>query len=194
MPVPAIVLAAGASRRLGQPKQLLRIHEETLLDRSIRLAREAGASVVFPVLGAYFAEICASIRTRDAALVCNDEWEEGISSSIRAGLHALRSLCQDATGALIMTCDQPRLTADHLRSLLRSFQEHKGSKIVASNYAGAYGVPAVFPPGAYPALERLRGDKGARALLADPRRSIVSIDFPGGEMDIDQPSDLSLLS
>ena len=121
MTLPAIILAAGASRRLGQPKQLLKYRGETLLERALRAAREAGASPVLAMLGAHFAPICAMIPFEDAIPVLNDHWEQGISSSIHAGLSELEVRAPDASGALVMSCDQPRLTAKHLRALLKAF-------------------------------------------------------------------------
>lgn len=139
MPVAAIILAAGASRRLGQPKQLLVYEGETLLERASRLASEAGASPVITVLGAYFIEICAAIPQGDSICVLNDKWEQGIASSIHAGLHALDAIAPKSPGVLLMTCDQPRLTAAHLRALLKAFKKQGGHGIAASTYAGTLG-------------------------------------------------------
>ncbi len=119
-PVPAIVLAAGASQRLGQPKQLLVYHGEFLIERAIRLANEAGASPVIAVLGAHYEIICASIAMNDAILAINDKWVEGIASSIHAGLRTLDAVAGGASGVLILSCDQPRLTAGHLRGLIET--------------------------------------------------------------------------
>jgi molybdenum cofactor cytidylyltransferase len=193
MTVAAIILAAGASRRLGQPKQLVGFAGEMLLERALRLAREAGASPVLAVLGAHFAPICANIPFEKAIPVLNDQWELGISSSIHAGLHELDARAPETPGALIMTCDQPRLTSAHLSALLRAFDEQTTSHIVASSYAGALGIPATFPRSAFPMLYALTGDKGARGVLLHPPCPLVSLPFEGGEVDIDLPSDLANL-
>ncbi len=193
MPVAAIVLAAGASRRLGQPKQLLKLDGETLLERAIRLAREAGASPVLVVLGAHFQLIRASIPFDNAATVLNDHWEQGMAGSIHAGLRALDALAPQASGALLMSCDQPRLTAAHLRALIVRFHAHPGPAIAASTYAGVLGIPAVFPRLAFPDLLALRGDNGARSLFPDPPCPVLSTELPGGEVDIDSPRDLAQL-
>jgi CTP:molybdopterin cytidylyltransferase MocA len=190
MSVAAILLAAGASRRLGQLKQLLVYHNETLVERAIRLANESGAAPVFTVLGAHFEVISPSVPTTSAIKVLNSQWEQGIASSIRAGLRALDSIAPTATGALVLTCDQPRLTANHLRALLDAFAAQLEPAIVASTYAGSLGVPAVFPSSVFTQLQALRGDKGARALLLKPPCPLTSIEFEGGEVDIDLPGDL----
>jgi CTP:molybdopterin cytidylyltransferase MocA len=190
MPVAAIVLAAGASRRLGQPKQLLMHGNETLLERAIRLAREAGASPVVVVLGAHIHIIRASIPFKNAVSVVNNHWEQGISTSIHAGLRTLEEAAPDATGALLLSCDQPRLTSAHLRALIESFTAQGAAAIAASAYAGVLGVPAVFPRAVFPDLLALRGDTGARTLFAEPPCPLKTVEFAGGEVDIDLPADL----
>jgi molybdenum cofactor cytidylyltransferase len=191
--VGAIVLAAGASRRLGQPKQLLMHGGETLLECAIRIATEAGANPVLTVLGAHAAFIRSSTPAMRSISVVNDRWEHGISTSIHAGLDALDEAAPNARGALILACDQPRLTADHLRALIENFAGQEEHLIVASAYAGVLGIPAVFPRVAFAHLRLLSGDKGARALLVHPPCPLVSLPLPGGEVDIDQPEDLDQL-
>jgi molybdenum cofactor cytidylyltransferase len=192
--VAAIVLAAGASRRLGQPKQLLMHEGETLLERAIRLASEAGAAAVITVLGSNFEVVRASVALRSSIQVINDRWEQGISTSIHAGLNRLDEVAPNAAGALILACDQPRLTADHLRALIETFATQADPSIAASAYAGVLGIPAVFPRLAFPQLRALCGDRGARALLVEPPCPVIAAPFPGGEVDIDQPEDLSQLN
>ena len=196
MPVAAIVLAAGASRRLGQPKQLLMLGGETLIARAIRLASEAGATPVIAVLGANHERIAAAIESdkmSNAIPVVNSDWRQGIATSIHAGLRALEDLAPQAFGALILGCDQPRLTAEHLRALLEAFAAQGSSDIVASAYAGVAGIPAVLPRAVFADLLALRGDQGARALLMQSPRPPASLPFPGGEVDIDLPADLAQL-
>jgi CTP:molybdopterin cytidylyltransferase MocA len=194
MSVPAIVLAAGASRRLGQPKQLIKLSGETLIERAISLANEAGAAPVIAVLGAHYEIICASIALKDAILSINDQWERGIASSIHAGLRTLDAVAKDASGVLILSCDQPRLSAVHLRALIATFIAQNQAAIVASAYAGVHGIPAVFPRSMFAELLALRGDKGARALLINPPCPAIALNFEGGEVDIDEPGDLAKLT
>ncbi|MGA2537787.1 MAG: nucleotidyltransferase family protein [Terracidiphilus sp.] len=197
--IAAIVLAAGGSRRLGQPKQLLLHNGETLLARAVRLATEAGATPVIVVLGAYHQRIREAVNMDRAIPIINDQWEQGISTSIHAGLHALDELRSDAEGAmlpegaLILSCDQPRLTAEHLRGLVAALVTHAGPSIAASSYADVVGIPAVFPRVLFAELQALRGDKGARALLVEPRCPVIAVPFHGGDIDIDQPRDLAEL-
>jgi molybdenum cofactor cytidylyltransferase len=193
MRVAAIVLAAGASRRLGQPKQLLDLDGETLIERAIRLANDAGAEPVLAVLGAHRETISASVQLTHSIPVINSDWEQGMASSIHAALRALEEFAPQASGALILGCDQPRLTAGHLHALVDTFTAHAAHPIVASAYAGILGIPAVFPRAVFADLRALRGDKGARALLMNPTCPLISLPFPGGEVDIDAPADLAQL-
>jgi CTP:molybdopterin cytidylyltransferase MocA len=196
MPVAALVLAAGASRRLGQPKQLLMHGGETLLARVIRLAKEAGATPVIAVLGAYHERILAAVpfnALKNATPIVNGAWEQGIATSIHAGLTALEDCAPQASGALILGCDQPLLTGEHLRAMLDAFAAQPAPAIVASTYAGVQGIPAVFPRRVFAELRDLRGDQGARKLLMQTTLPVIALPFPGGEVDIDLPADLEQL-
>jgi molybdenum cofactor cytidylyltransferase len=189
--VAAIILAAGASRRLGRPKQLVEYKGETLIERAVRITLEAGLDPVIVVLGAEQEAVRGALGTRAVAIVENEAWQEGISSSMRTGLKALEGMAPDAAGALIMPCDQPRLSPEHLSRMIGLFAKESG--IVASTYAGVRGVPAVFPRDAWGELMRLSGDVGARRLLGDAARRVVEVRFEGGDLDIDVPEDLRRL-
>jgi CTP:molybdopterin cytidylyltransferase MocA len=185
--VAAIVLAAGASRRLGRPKQLVEYRGETLIARAVRIAGEAGLDPVIVVLGAEREAVRAAVPREGVVFVENDAWAEGIASSMRAGLKALGP---DVVGALMMPCDQPRLSAEHLSRMVSLFTE---DAIVASTYASVRGVPAVFPQEAWSELMKLSGDVGARRLLQSPAWAVVEVVFEGGDVDIDAPEDLERL-
>jgi CTP:molybdopterin cytidylyltransferase MocA len=193
MSVAAIILAAGGSRRLGQPKQLLAYRGETLLNRAIRIAAEAGASPVLAVLGAEFERIRDSIEAHSVVAVHNDRWRQGIGSSIAAGMRALAVCAPDVQAVLLMSCDQPRLTVAHLRTLIEAVESGAVPVVVASTYAGVHGVPAVFPRSTFDELRGLSGDKGARSIIENPSCPVAGVEFEGGEVDIDAPGDLSLL-
>jgi CTP:molybdopterin cytidylyltransferase MocA len=179
----AVVLAAGASTRLGEPKQLVVIGGETLLERAVRTARAAGCAPVVVVLGAAAERIRAACELGDAAVVLNHGWDEGMASSVRVGLTAC---CGDdvgtgVDGVVLMTCDQPAVTAEHLRALMA------GGELTASAYAGRHGVPAYFPQKYFKELLELVGDSGARALLSQARSEELS----HGELDIDTAEDIA---
>jgi molybdenum cofactor cytidylyltransferase len=179
--VAAVVLAAGASTRLGALKQLALLGEETLLERAVRVAREAGCSPVVVVVGAEYARVLGSCLLGDAVSVINDAWDEGMASSIRLGVRTLGSVAKEAEGALLMTCDQPSVSAEHLRLLMKS------REVRASRYAERNGVPAFFPKEYFDRLMELKGDAGARELLAEAGYE----ELVGGELDVDTVADLA---
>ena len=166
---------------------------ESLLARAIRLANEAGASPVLAIVGAHRELILSAVNFGTSMPVPNERWEQGISTSIHAGVDGLMKTAPKAEGALIMACDQPRLTADHLRVLIHRFALQSEPSIVASAYRQVLGIPALFPRNLFARLAALDGDKGARALLLDPPCPLIPVLFAGGEVDIDWPDDLSLL-
>jgi CTP:molybdopterin cytidylyltransferase MocA len=188
--VAAIIAAAGSSSRLGQPKQLLMVEGEPMLQRAVRFAHEAAASPVFVVIGAHREQIESGVDFATAKIIVNDEWEEGLASSIRAGMEAVKTHAPDATGVLLMVCDQPRVTGEHLRRMIGHFRESP-EEAVASVYAGGRGTPAIFPRAAFGDLSALRGDKGARGLLSRATWPVTEIVLEGGEIDVDRPEDLA---
>jgi molybdenum cofactor cytidylyltransferase len=174
--VAAVVLAAGSSSRLGSPKQLVRLGGENLLERAVRVAREAGCEPVVVVLGASAEEVLGNSVLGDVVPLINDKWEEGMASSIRLGVGALEAV----DGCAVMTCDQPAVTAGHLQLLMI------GDEVMASSYAGRKGIPVFFPKAMFVKLMELRGDKGARELLVGARCE----ELAGGELDVDTVGDL----
>jgi molybdenum cofactor cytidylyltransferase len=180
MSIAAVVLAAGASTRLGEPKQLATLGGETLLERAVRVAREAGCLPVVVMVGAEYGHVLGNSVLGDTVTVINDKWEEGMASSIRLGVRALEFAAGDAEGVLLMTCDQPAVTAKHLGRLMTR------AEVKASRYAGRNGVPAFFPKKYFDRLMELEGDAGARELLADARYE----ELENGELDVDTVEDL----
>jgi molybdenum cofactor cytidylyltransferase len=194
MSIPAIILAAGASRRLGQPKQLVRIAGETLLDCTIREVRESGAQPILVVLGAHRDAIQTDVDLSGVHLVVNLNWEQGIASSIHVGIDAVQEQVADVTAVLMLVCDQPKLTAEHLRALIAIHDKTTEPAVVASAYAGIAGIPAIFPVSQFSRLLALQGDAGARYILRNPDCPLISVIFQGGEVDVDLPSDIAGLA
>ncbi len=176
----ALVLAAGASTRLGEPKQLIRLGGETLLERTIRVAGEAGLTPVVVVLGAAAKRVAETCDLRPVWVVVHAGWAEGMGSSIRAGMELVQEFAE-VGGAVVMTCDMPGVAPAHLRAL-----REEAETVVASTYDGRRGVPAYFPRATFPELLQLRGDAGARELLRQAR----VLELTGGEMDVDTAADV----
>jgi molybdenum cofactor cytidylyltransferase len=125
--------------------------------------------------------------------VLNDGFEEGIASSIRAGVAAVGASTRSCDGVLLLLVDQPRVDAALLRRLLARFEEGGGERIAACAYGGGVGAPAVFPRAHFDALAALRGDRGAKAVLQGERERVLEVPFPGGALDLDTPEDLARL-
>lgn len=179
--VATVILAAGASTRLGEPKQLAVLAGETLLDRAVRTVAEAGCAPIVVVLGAradLVGERCSLAAVR---VVVNDSWEEGMASSIRVGIE---SVVGKVEAAILMTCDQPAVSPGHLLRLAA----RDAHEITGSEYGGRRGVPGYFPAVSFPELMRLHGDQGARRML----ESAPSITLPDGELDIDTSEGLEM--
>ena len=187
--VAAIIIAAGASSRLGEPKQLLLVEGETLLGRAVRIAKEAGADPVLVILGANRERIEAEVDLSGVRVVGNNGWQEGLASSIRLGVEEVQNQPTPASGVLLAICDQPAVTSEHLARMIETFREQPASA-VASTYAGKRGIPAVFPRSAFVDLLALTGDQGARGLLSQADRKVIEMPLAGGELDIDRPADL----
>lgn len=189
----AVILAAGASTRLGQPKQLLRNGGESLLRGTARLAVEAGCAPVFTVLGYEAGKMEPEFSGLPIETVVNENWREGIGASLRAGMNAVRKLEPLPDAVLVLVCDQPRLTGDHLRALLARHEPGRATAITASVYAGRAGVPAVFSARLFSELVALSGDRGARDLIRAHGLEVRGIPWPEGEWDLDRPEDLATI-
>jgi molybdenum cofactor cytidylyltransferase len=185
--VGAIVLAAGGSSRLGQPKQFL-VHEgETLVRRAVRAAIGAGCAPVVVVAGAESVRIEQETVGLAACVIHHSEWQRGIGTSIRAGLKQTLALEPKLTAVVIMVCDQPFVTDEVIAALL---DRHAAEQMnVASAYAGTAGVPALFTRSFFPRLAALSDDRGARQLLAQWPHEVVCVAFPKGAIDIDTADD-----
>jgi len=184
-----VLLAAGASRRFGSPKQLARVGRESLLRRLARVALGCDPAGCVVVLGARAVRLRRELAGLDVRVVVNLRWREGLARSLAAGVAALPA---DAKGALIVLADQAALGPADLEMLCACWGEAP-SRIVAARVGGALGPPAIFPRSAFPALGRLRGDRGASELLRDTRRRTIGLELPGAELDIDRREDLAAL-
>ena len=178
------MLAAGGSRRLGRPKQLVRIRGRTLLELAVTRALSLGPLWVGVVLGAGASRLEAQLRLTPVELLRTRHWRDGLSASLRAGLARVPAR---ATHVLLTTVDQWAVTAGDLERLLRG----RARVPVAAGYEGIVGIPALFPRRTWPALRALSGDRGARRLLEASQT--LAIPLAAAAQDLDTPSDLRRL-
>lgn len=193
--VAALVLAAGASRRLGQPKQLVpHASGQSLLAHTINTAVAAGAAPVTTVLGAHADVIRQQLPVLppSVSLVEHAGWAEGMGTSIAHGLRSLLAAHPAIDAVLILVCDQPALDAALLKSFIaRSATEP--SAIIVADYGPDRGPPVLFPLTDFPALLALTGDTGARAVIRQHLDRVRLLPFPSGALDLDTPADLARL-
>jgi molybdenum cofactor cytidylyltransferase len=180
----AVILAAGGSARMGQPKQLLRIGDRTLLRRTVDAVLTSPAWPVVVVLGAHAATIRPEIVRLPVLIVENREWEEGLASSIRAGVGVLESFSLSLEAAVLLACDQPQLGTDAISRLVDSCVT-TGKSIVAARYDGHPGPPALFARSLFHELMALRGPEGAKPLFARHAGRLATLDFPELAIDLD---------
>jgi CTP:molybdopterin cytidylyltransferase MocA len=183
----AVLLAAGGSRRLGRPKQLLEIDGIPLIRRAALAALATGPRQLLVVLGAEVDGCRAALDGLALQLHLVDDWAAGMGATLASGLRALR---QPVAGLLVIGVDQPALDAGHLTALVDHWCTDP-ARVVASGYAGTFGTPALFPASWLARLTILTGDQGARALLRDSTEEPEIIHAPELAIDIDDAQDLA---
>ncbi len=198
-PVIAAILAAGAARRMGIPKQLLPFKDGTLLGHAIDEAMSAGFDQLLVVLGANAKPIRTKLEATSGdsqasvEFIENDRWETGMASSIRAAVSYVQGRDTARFKAIaILLADQPRVTAAHLQKMRRLFLE-SAADAVAAQYSGGLGVPAIFSETVFDQLQALTGDHGARQVLLSPTLNVVPFLLPEAAIDIDTPGDFNEL-
>ncbi len=185
----AVVLAAGGSRRLGRPKQLVELAGEPLVRHCVRRALAAAVQGAIVVVGAQAEAVLAALRDLPVRIVINARWDEGMSTSIQAGVEAL---ADDAQGVLIVLADQPFVPVEHLQALVSAWRAQPRA-IVATAYDDGEGVPAIFPRSRFEDLRALHGDTGARRVLRARAAEVIGIACPQAAIDIDTEADLQRL-
>lgn len=183
--IAAVILAGGESRRMGLPKLALELEGRTLLARAVATTLQVTPYVVV-VVGAY-AELYATLaRAAGAKVIVNPDWNEGLASSLRAGI---KSLPEEADAALILLGDQPLVTAEHFEKMLNVYRS-SASTLVFSSYSGVCGAPTLLDRSLFGAVQTLRGDTGARALQG--RAQVAEVKLREA-FDVDTPEDAARL-
>jgi molybdenum cofactor cytidylyltransferase len=184
--VSAVVLAAGASKRFGRPKQLLPAAGTTMIEHVLNVVRASSVDEVVVVLGHSAAQVAGRIPP-GCRTVLNEDWESGISSSIRAGLEAIDG---KAEAALFVLADQPHINSEGIERILQAYYGSIKS-IVVPAYRGVTGAPVLFDRRRFPALKALRGDVGGRQIIARSANQVLTVEMQASDMfiDIDTPTD-----
>src|SRR6266536_1814860 len=205
--IAAVILAAGESSRLGQPKQLIQFRGKTLVRRMVDAASEAGCRPILVVVGngkqsphldalrspkeetrQLVDAITSELKKTGAIIVANPNWKGGLGTSIRTGIQHLIDTAPGVEATVLLTCDQPFIDRAVIGGLITLRHETR-KPIVAASYAGTLGVPALFDRGRLPELLRLDDSAGAKSIILSNRDQVAEFPFPEGEIDIDTLED-----
>ncbi len=182
-----ILLAAGGSSRLGEPKQFLQFRGKSLLRHAAEAIVLAGCDPVVAVIGAEVAGAALEIEGLGLTVALNVNWQSGMGSSIAAGLAKLIEIEPDIEAVVISLCDQPLVDSEMLALFGTKFSLSR-APVIAASYNGVAGVPALFSRELFDELLILKGDKGARDLIRN-RSDIETIDLPEAAFDVDTQDD-----
>ncbi len=184
----ALILAAGSSSRMGQPKQMLDINGEKLLVRTARATLEAGLKNVMVVIGHEEEGHRKILAGLPLEKIYNPSWKKGMGSSLKRGLAHLLSNHPSVDAVIILVCDQPMLSGDVILSLIRQYEQTR-KPIVASRYSNMPGVPVLFDQTYFRKLSMIADDEGAKKIILQHPSDVVTVDFPGGDIDLDTMED-----
>ena len=181
--VAAVILAAGESVRMTGIKQLLPWKNTTLLGHVLGQLKETSASGIYLVLGAHKEAILEKTDVSGMTLVQNEDWQQGMGTSISKCMNMIQKEDGGYDGILIAVCDQPMLSVNHYKKLINSCIDH--DRIIASYYDSGFGVPAVFGRCYFDELSGLKKDAGAKSIIKEHLRNLIRLDAPLGAIDID---------
>lgn len=188
-----VILAAGASTRMGTPKQLLCYQERSLLRHTVEVAIASVCKPIVVVLGAYAQLIKSDISQLPVQIVENLQWAEGMSSSVRVGIQALKTSHPEVKAVILTLCDQPFISTEIIDRLALTYHL-TNQPIIACEYAETLGVPALFSDRLFSELMTLNGGEGAKQVIKKHFQEVLSISFPEGAIDIDTPKEYALLT
>jgi molybdenum cofactor cytidylyltransferase len=175
---------------MGEPKQLIQVGGRPLVARCVEAALGSPVWPVIVVLGAHAELIRPSLARFPILAVENAAWPEGMASSIRAGIAALKQFARNLDGAIVALCDQPAFSAGVISQLIDA-QRQTGRSIAAALYLGRCGAPALFMRKHFEALASLTGEEGARTLLNGDSGCVAAIEVPELAADLNTPADVA---
>ena len=179
-----LILAAGASTRMGSPKQLLPWGESTLLEHTINQAEQSEIDNIYIVLGANHEKISTKIKISNSTIIISDRWQLGLGSSLSSGIKYLQGSNNNYDGVLVMLADQPEVDAKYLNSMIKKLTARTG-QIIATAYDSQIGVPAIFDQKYFAALSVLEGDKGAKKIIGENLVDVTTLSPKTSFIDID---------
>ena len=183
-----VILAAGASTRMGRPKQLLPLNGQPLLLHTVDEALSTSITHVVVVLGTDPDTYRDLLETYPVGLVINESWKNGLGSSIKAGLKAIRQRAKALDAVLFLVGDQPAIGFEYLSRMIDTYR-NTSANLIASGYSDTYGVPAIFGAEFFDDIMALNDEDGAKRVLKKHEDVLTVLDCPEGAVDIDTPQD-----
>jgi molybdenum cofactor cytidylyltransferase len=187
-----LLLAAGSSSRMGNPKMLLPFNGKTFLQHTIDEVRGTTNTQLVVVTGCYHALLKDILLSQQIPFIQNENWEEGMGSSIQKGINYILQYYSNPTAVIILVCDQPYISSSLLNGLIEA-KQHSGKGIIASEYNGTAGTPVLFDKKYFSELSLLQGQYGAKKIVQNNQADVVAIPFALGSVDIDTADDYEAL-
>ena len=190
--IAAVVLAAGASRRMGKDNKLVAmIDGKPMVAHAVDAAIMAGLSPIVVVTGHEPDAVRQALGDRDVDYVHNPDFAEGLSSSLKAGI---RALPKDVGGAVVCLGDMPHISSRHLKKLVAAYDPEEGRKIIVPTQLGKRGNPILWSSEYFPEMQALAGDVGAKHLIGEHGEAVceVALDDDAIFTDIDTPGELEI--
>ncbi len=178
-----LILAAGESKRMGEPKQLLPYNNTTLLLHTFSQAADLKYSDVFIVIGAHFSDIFKSIRGQKATILKNNNWKDGIGSSLSKGIEFIKKK-NNYNRVLITLADTPLITTEHYEELI-SLSDSSGKRIILTSYDEISGVPAIFDKSLFNELSILSNNEGAKPVIEKYKKEVLKMTSKTKFFDVD---------
>lgn len=189
-----ILLAAGGSTRMGQPKQFPHYQGRTLLRRAVEAGKQSGCEPLIVVVGHHVDQAVQDLAgIAEAIIEPNPDWQRGMGTSLRTGLRRLLAESPHAAGAIIVLCDQPHVQAKHVRQLCE-VHVATGKGVIASEYGQTLGPPCLFAATWFDRLLAIADDEGAKRLILKAADDRAIVPLPEGGVDIDTPGDYETLA
>ncbi|RYU97285.1 nucleotidyltransferase family protein [Emticicia agri] len=190
MNVGIVILAAGASSRMGVPKQLLHIDGLSLIKRMTEMAMDTPCYPVVVVLGANRQLIRKELERMPITIIDNPQWENGMSSSLKMGLVGSYMTFKELEAVIFLTVDMPLVSVELIQKMIEKAEivaedRKESPDIVACKYNGQIGIPVLFKRKMFNQLLELKGDNGAKKVILANKEHTATIDFPEGKIDLD---------
>lgn len=180
-----LLLAAGTSSRMGQPKALLPIGQKLLIQHQINQLQGLGRPITL-VLGAHAELIQAALNERELNFIFNKDYTKGMGHSIAAGVKAIKTSGRDAQAIMICAVDQPLIDMGHYQNLIQKAQQSDFSIVQSASDEDWRGIPTVFKSEHFEALSELTGDQGAKSVIQANPKQITAVKASSGALiDID---------